>query len=257
MPKSKRDKEVTLTKVKRKGKETKLKLVDEIRRCLDSYKNLFVFSYHNMRGNKLAVVRTRFKTDGRFFLGKNKIMALALGRIPQEEHKEGLSRVSKLLTGQRGLLFTNWTVEKVTSYFESLRENDFARSGNVATETVQLDAGPMEQFPFNLEAQLRKLGLPTKLEKGVVTLATDHVVCNVGEKLTPEQAKILQYLDFKMAEFRIELLCVWSRDIDGKDDGSTPTFKKLFKKKLEEGKTKKSKRNGDETIMNEQVMDTD
>jgi len=254
MPKSKRDKEVTLTKVKRKGKESKLKLVDVIRQCVDSYQNLFAFSCDNMRSSKLAALRAHFKTDGRFFFGKNKVMALALGRIPQEEYKDDLHRVAKFLTGQCGLLFTNNPVEEVVRYFKSLKEIDFARSGNVATDSVELDAGPMDQFPFNLEPQLRKLGLPTKLEKGVVTLTMDHVVCRTGDKLTPEQAKILQYLGFKMAEFRIRLLCVWSRNEDADGSSAAPTFKKLTKKPAgSKGKMKKDKNST--TI--EQDMDTD
>jgi len=240
MVKSKRDKEITLTKVKPKGKESKLKLVDEIRQSVDSYKNLFAFSFDNMRNTKLASIRTTFKTDGRFFFGKNKIMALALGRIAQEEYKDSLHKVSKYLNGQCGLLFTNRANDEVIRYFKSLKEADFARSGNTATETVELDAGPLEQFPFNLEPQLRKLGLPTKLEKGIITLTADHVVCKVGDKLNPEQAKILQFLGYKMAEFRIRLLCSWSRNDD--DSDQPPTFKILVKKS-EEKKRKSEKKN--------------
>jgi len=252
MPKSKRDKEVTLTKTKRKGKETKLKLVDEIRQCVDTYTNLFAFSFDNMRNTKLAAIRGHFKTDGRFFFGKNKVMALALGRIAQEEYKENLHRVSKYLNGQCGLLFTNQAVDDVVRYFHTLKDMDFARSGNLATETVELDAGPMEQFPFSLEPQLRKLGLPTKLEKGVVTLTADHAVCQAGDKLSPEQAKILKYLGFKMAEFRIRLLCAWSKN---EDDESSPTFKKLAKKS--EGKKRKSKKNKDKSMGDGQIMETE
>jgi len=246
MPKSKRDREISLTKVKRKGKEAKLKLVDEVRQCVDNYENIFAFTFDNARNNKLASIRTHFKNDGRLFLGKNKVMALALGRIPQEEYKDGLHRVSKSLNSQCGLLFTNKPVEDVIKYFKGMKEMEFARSGHVATETVELEAGPIEQFPFNLEPQLRKLGLPTKLEKGTITLTTNHVVCSAGDKLTPEQAKLLEYLGLKMAEFRIRLQCVWSKNEATADDPSAaaPAFKKLSPKpnnKDDKHKAKKKK----------------
>ncbi len=51
-------------------------------------------------------------------------------------------------------------------YFEKHVESDYARSGNIATETVTLQPGPLEQFPFNMEPYLRQLGLPTSLQKG-------------------------------------------------------------------------------------------
>lgn len=51
-------------------------------------------------------------------------------------------------------------------YFDELHVSDFARCGQTAVSTIELCEGPLTQFPFSLEPQLRKLGLPTKLEKG-------------------------------------------------------------------------------------------
>lgn len=49
MPKSKRNKVVSLTKTKKKGREAKEELVDKIKDALDNYKNCFIVSYENMR----------------------------------------------------------------------------------------------------------------------------------------------------------------------------------------------------------------
>ena len=42
-----------------------------------------------------------------------------------------------------------------------------------------------------MEPQLRKLGMHTSLKKGIVTLDIDFDVCKKGDKLNPEQARIL------------------------------------------------------------------
>ena len=70
------------------------------------------------------------------------------------------------LRGSVGLLFTNKSKEEVEEWFKSFAESDFARSGFTAEESVSLDAGALEQFPHNMEPQLRQLGLPTALKKG-------------------------------------------------------------------------------------------
>ena len=49
MPKSKRNKVVSLTKVKRKGREAKEELVENIHAALEKYKNCFVLGFENMR----------------------------------------------------------------------------------------------------------------------------------------------------------------------------------------------------------------
>ena len=56
----------------------------------------------------------------------------------------------------------------MNEWFKNFAEQDFARSGFVADHGVSLDAGPLEQFPHNMEPQLRQLGLPTALKKGDV-----------------------------------------------------------------------------------------
>ena len=58
----------------------------------------------------------------------------------------------------------------VFRYFSKHSESDFARAGNMATETVTLQPGPLEQFPFNMEPYLRSLGLPTTLQKGFLII---------------------------------------------------------------------------------------
>ncbi|XP_023680017.1 mRNA turnover protein 4 homolog [Paramormyrops kingsleyae] len=211
MPKSKRDKKISLTKTTKKGLETKQNLIEEFRKCVDTYRNLFVFSIANMRNNKLKDIRTAWK-HSRFFFGKNKVMMVALGKGPTDEYKDNLHKVNKFLKGEVGVLFTNKTKEEVQEYFTHFKELDFARAGNKATMSVTLDEGPLEQFPHSMEPQLRQLGLPTALKKGVVTLLKDYDVCKDGDILSPEQARILKLFGIEMAEFRVSIKCMWNSE---------------------------------------------
>jgi mRNA turnover protein 4 len=52
-------------------------------------------------------------------------------------------------------------------WFENFHEADFARSGFIAPKTMELEEGPLPEFPHNMEPQLRQLGLPTSLKKGL------------------------------------------------------------------------------------------
>lgn len=73
---------------------------------------------------------------------------------------------------------------------------EYARCGTTAPDDVKLTKGRLfrvdgEEIPHYMEEQLRKLGLPTKLEEGKVVLLSDHIVCSRGQRLTSDQAKIL------------------------------------------------------------------
>jgi len=211
MPRSKRDKKISLTKTKKKGMELKEKLYTDVRKCVDEYAHIFTFSVQNMRNNKLKDVRQEWR-GSRFFFGKNKVMSLALGKTVSDEYAKNLHKISKKLHGQMGLLFTNEPEEKVLEWFSEYKEPDYARSGNKATQTVHIEAGPMGVFSHSMEPQLRQLGLTTSLQKGVVTLLSDYKVCEKDDVLTPEQARILKLFGHQMATFHLTMDCMWSKD---------------------------------------------
>ncbi|KAI6244023.1 Ribosome assembly factor mrt4 [Aphelenchoides fujianensis] len=207
MPRAKRDREVPLTKVKKKTRESKENLVRQVKSAVENYARLFVFNFENLRSAKFTEIRQQFKKDSQFFLGKKSVMALALGRSAEEEVADGLHRVSSVLVGQCGLLFTN---QKKSDIIRSTRRPTSRAAGTEAAYAVELKEGPLKQFAHSMEPQLRKLGLPTKIERGVVELYSDYKVCNEGEKLSPEQCKILKLLGEKMTRFRVHLTTHWS-----------------------------------------------
>ncbi|EYB84248.1 hypothetical protein Y032_0320g2384 [Ancylostoma ceylanicum] len=203
---------VSLTKVKKKTRETKEALIKEVRASVDKYKNLFVFNIEDMRSTHFIQVRQRFKTNSRFFFGKNNVMAIALGKDASSEYAPELHLVSKQLQGQCGLMFTLLSKAKVTSILKEMSFADHARAGHIARETISIPEGPLPQFAFSMEPQLRKLGLPTKLEKGTIVLYQDYEICKAGEPITAEQAKILKLFDYKLAEFKINLVSQWDKE---------------------------------------------
>lgn len=71
---------------------------------------------------------------------------------------------------------TNRAVPDVIEWFKDYKAPEFARSGFVATRDVILPVGPLEDFSHTIEPHLRRLGLPTSLEKGVINLIKEYQV---------------------------------------------------------------------------------
>uniref|UniRef100_A0A182T1U6 RL10P_insert domain-containing protein n=1 Tax=Anopheles maculatus TaxID=74869 RepID=A0A182T1U6_9DIPT len=80
-----------------------------------------------------------------------------------------------------------------------------------ATQTVKLKPGPLEDFSHAIEPHLRSLGMPTKLDRGIVTLYKDFTVCEKNKLLTPEQARILKLLGKPMAKFKVVINCCFTK----------------------------------------------
>ncbi|TDL22132.1 hypothetical protein BD410DRAFT_788825 [Rickenella mellea] len=217
MPKSKRAKVVSLTKVSKQTREQKGSFISEVQENADKWKYCWLFEVGNMRNTHLKTVRKLWKDTARIFFGRCGMMAKALGSTPEEEHKPGLHQIATQLKGQVGLMFTDTEPDEVKAWFADFRQPDFARSGNVATRDIVLPAGPImqhhadppEPFPHNEEPQLRKLGLSTSLVRGVPTLTAPHTLCKKGKPLTSEQAQLLKLIGERMVEFKVVLRAKW------------------------------------------------
>lgn len=239
MPKSKRDKKVSLTKTDRKGLSNKQQIIEDIQQCREKYDNIFLFSVQNMRNSKLKDVRTEWK-NSRFFFGKNRVMQLGLKLVSDDETEEstkleqGMERLRDQMMGQCGLLFTSESKKTVLEWFDSYHAEEFARSGFRATQTVKLKPGPLENFSHAIEPHLRSLGMPTKLDRGIVTLYKDFTVCEKNKLLTPEQARILKLLGKPMAKFKVIINCCYTKKdgfelINERDIEVTKKTKKMKK----------------------------
>jgi len=180
-----------------------------------------------MRNTHLKTVRKLWKDSARIFFGRGAVMAKALGTSPEEEHKLGMHQLAQNIKGQVGLLFTDTSPQEVIEWFIDFKQPDFARSGNIATRTVVLPAGPImrrhsdppEPFPHNEEPQLRKLGLSTYMNKGVPSLHSPHQICQEGKPLTSEQTQLLKLIGEKMVEFKVGLVMRY--------DSATSTVEKM------------------------------
>jgi mRNA turnover protein 4 len=214
---------VALTKVsKRATRDHKASYITEVREAVDKHEDLYLFNYENMRSNKFKDIRMHFRptSDGmdmpsRIFLGKNKLLQIALGRSPEDEYSDNIRHISKEITESVGLLFTSRPRSEVEEFFANFSEPDFARSGFVATREVFVTNEMLSYHPVTmLDQQFKKQGLPVMIDNGKIVLMnglTEYKLCKKGETLSPEKCKALVHFDIKISEFRVKLVCRWSK----------------------------------------------
>jgi len=172
-----------------------------------------------MRSNKFKNVRMHFREPdmegkpSRIFLGKNKLLQIALGKTLEEEYSENLRHVAKLTSGSVGLLLTSQPRKDVESYFSDLVEDDFARAGSVSPRKVIITNDMVEMHPVSMMEYFRKLGLPVEINNGRVSLVgemKDFTLCKEGDTLSAETCKALVHFGVKVSEFKVCLVCRWT-----------------------------------------------
>jgi mRNA turnover protein 4 len=221
MPRSRRSQLVALTQTSKKTRDHKASVVQDIRSAVDDHESIFLFSYENMRSNLFKKVRMDFREpdmegkSSRIFLGKNKLMQIALGKTPEDEYADNLRAMSKHVTGSVGLLMTSKSREEVVRYFAELAEEDFARAGSIAPKQVVVTNEMMYNFPVSMVEQFRKLGMPIEVDTGKLVLIgnrKEYVVCKEGQELSVEACKILFQFGIKLSEFKVDLVCHWTNN---------------------------------------------
>ena len=117
-------------------------------------------------------------------------MQVALGRSPEEEYRDNLSKLGEYLGGNCTLFFTNRPQEEILSFFKEYKSLDYARAGFKATEEFVIQKAEMP-FAHSMMEEFRKLRLPVEMKNGTIHMREDYTVCKKGKVLTPEQCRIL------------------------------------------------------------------
>jgi mRNA turnover protein 4 len=192
-----------------------------------SYPTVYLFRYKNFRNDKFKELREKLRASSKFCLGSNKVLRVALGTDAADEQRPGIAALADRIQGSAGILFTKLPREEVEAAVGGFGVEDFARAGARATADFSLTAGPVLQWDqpiaHTLEPILRQHGMPTKLNKGIVELVSDHTVCKEGATLDPHAAALLRLFGIKMASFKMMLMGVWEdeefEEIAGEEEG--------------------------------------
>mmetsp|Transcript_8580 Transcript_8580/g.28111 ORF Transcript_8580/g.28111 Transcript_8580/m.28111 type:complete len:227 (-) Transcript_8580:143-823(-) len=209
MPVSKRAKKVTLSKTRKKEASTKRsEYVAMVRSCLEEKTNVFGLRL-GARATGVKQLRKELRASSRLFLGKRRLMELALG---------GTSAESEIRTNFRKVAGARWDAlvatdadrTEVEAGLAKVRQPDFAVAGFVPATHIALEDGPLDQFPTSMCAQLTKLGLAVHVKDAKLHLHEPFRVAQPGSPLTPEQAKLLKLLDIKLDIFEPQLTCAWT-----------------------------------------------
>jgi mRNA turnover protein 4 len=145
-------------------------------------------------------------------------MAKALGTTPETSHLPNTHLLSAHLHGSIGLFFTPQPPASIISHFSSFAETDFARAGTPASRSFAIPAGTVysmggeiaveDDVPMahSIEPELRRLGVPTRLERGKIALENEYKVCREGQVLDSRQTRLLKLFGVATAEFRVQLV---------------------------------------------------
>lgn len=141
MPKSKRNKIVHLTQVKKKGKDHKEDLMKQLEEYVAKFKRVYIFDFEQAKSDRIMNLRLKLKDIGRIFSGKNSLVSLTLKTIGTRTNTD-FDELSKQVAGHRGLLFTDVECSKLLSILDG-EMPEFCKKllgyAQIAPDTIEMD----------------------------------------------------------------------------------------------------------------------
>lgn len=210
--------------VGKKTRQWQEALIQEIKAAAARFKSALVVKRTNDCNKAMKDVQALFRPS-RMIHAKNTLVQFALGMTHEKECEVGIHKLAHHISDRCSILFTDMPVEEAVELIEEYTETNWARCGNVATETVEIPSGTeaLKHMPWTLEPYLRKNGLPTELVNGKINMRSEFRICKEGEAMTKQEANLLKLLDKKMGTFQMKVEATWTRP---DDEGSIEIFEK-------------------------------
>ncbi|OBA28811.1 hypothetical protein HANVADRAFT_21011 [Hanseniaspora valbyensis NRRL Y-1626] len=238
MPRSRRNRVITLSNVTKKDKEAKTRNFDDLSENLLKFKRVVLLNLSNINSNNLKELRKQWDSETLAEEDRSKLVVSKKNMIIKslENHKEEFANLEKLIAilqkqheknATYGVLYTNYDYKTVIEFFDSYLKKDFAKSNSKSPITFNIPKGviysrggfiPVEDdipMAHSLEPILRnKYKIPTSLKDGKIVLDTDYHVCEQGQTLNVVQCLILRQFGISESEYKVEVMGAYNKEAE-------------------------------------------
>jgi len=203
----------------------KRRIINTIYEAFTKHKQCLIVKLDHVSSNQIQQARVALRQAKKGFMvvGKNTVIKKAIAlrskepteaegdfdlRKPLYTEVNNLDKVSGLLKGKLGLIFSDAQVFDLKPIIESNRKPAAAKVGMTAPLDVSIPPGPTGLDPSQISF-FHALNMSTKIQKGQIEIAKDFKVCTAGKKVENSAAVLLQKLSIKPFAYGMEILWVW------------------------------------------------
>jgi len=210
----------------------KRRIINTLYEAFTKYKQCLIVKLENVSSNQIQQARLALRKEkkGIMIVGKNTVVKKAIA-LRMKEPVEGeedyefrksqwtevnqIDKLSTLLKGKVGLIFSDSAVFELKPIIESNKKPAAAKVGMIAPIDVTIPPGPTGLDPSQISF-FHALNMSTKIQKGQIEISKEFKVCTKGKKVANSEAVLLQKLNIKPFAYGMEIQFVF-------DDGTILT----------------------------------
>ncbi len=175
------------------AQKRKKRLIQELIDLLKTYNVIALADLTGLSSKGLQDIRKELRGKVVIKVAKNTIKRLALEQV--KDVHPNIDKLEPYITGSKAILLTNDNPFKVQKLLDAKKVAVPAKPGQVAPNDIVVPAGNTGLNPGPILGELQRAGIPTKIEKGKITIPKDTVIVKAGEVVKEEHANALKRLE--------------------------------------------------------------
>lgn len=187
-------------------REKKIEYFAKLREYFEEYKSVFVVGVDNVSSQQMHQVRKRLRADGVVLMGKNTMVRRAIRGLVTE--MPDLEKIVPFVRGNVGFIFTNSSLQEIKEVIISNKVAAPARAGAVAPEDIWVTAMNTGMEPGKTSF-FQALGVPTKIARGTIEIASDVKVVEAGNRVGQSEAALLNLLEISPFTYGLTIVQVY------------------------------------------------
>lgn len=187
------------------NRERKALMLEKTKKYFNAYSNYMLLNIHKVQSTQFKDIVSALPSSMKILFAKNKIMKKILRELDAEKFKDLIESIKgNVLIA----FFDGMDPKNILQVSEKYQRKAFALSGDITKKDVTIPAGPTGLAPEKINLfQAAKIN--TKINKGKIDVASDHVLVHKGEAVGISEASLLLMLGIMPFEHGMDILRVY------------------------------------------------
>ncbi len=190
--------------------EHKVKTLNKLAELIENKRTTLIVSIKNIPSSQFQQIRAKLRGKALIMVPKKSLVQRAIDKI----EKGGVKNLREYYKGDCAILFSDIGPFELSGILSKEKTPAKAKTGQIAPEDIEIEAGPTELVPGPAISELSSLGLQVEVKEGKLNIKNNKVIVKQGEKINENAAGIMSKLDIMPFSIGLEPLIAYDNKKD-------------------------------------------
>lgn len=187
------------------NRERKFHMLERTQKLFSSYNNYMLVGIDKVQSTQFKNIARALPPKMEILFSKNKIIKKVLRELDSEKYAEMIDSIK----GNVLVIFFDGEDPRMAleASLKNMRDS-FAVPGDIATAPIVIPAGPTGLAPEKIIV-FQNARIQTKINKGKIDIAVDHLLVKTGETVTISNATLLKWLNIMPFKYGLDIIRIY------------------------------------------------